>query len=48
MSVIDLGVVTFGLDGGCVDREVGVPGQELRPDDVLAEAARHPRKARGL
>lgn len=43
----DLEAVTFCLDGGCVDWEVGVPGQVLRPDDVLAEAPRHPRKAGG-
>lgn len=48
ISIIDVQVVTFCLDGGCVDREVGVPGQVPRPDDVLAEAACHPRKARGL
>lgn len=41
-------VLTFCLDGCCVDREVGVPGQVSRPDDVLAEAACHPRQAGGL
>lgn len=42
------GVLTFCLDSCCVDGEVGVPGQVPRPDDVLAEAARHPRQAGGL
>lgn len=40
--------LTFCLDGCCVDREVGVPGQISRPDDVLAEAACHPRQAGSL
>lgn len=41
-------LLTFGLDGCCVDREVGVPGQVSWPDDVLAEAAGQPRQAGGL
>lgn len=41
-------VLTLCLDGCCVDREVGVPGQESRPDDVLADATSHPRQAGGL
>ncbi len=41
-------VLTFCLDSCCVDREVGVPGQISRPDDVLAEATRHPRQAGSL
>lgn len=40
--------LTFCLDGCCVDREVGVPGQISRPDDVLAEAACHPRQGGSL
>lgn len=41
-------VLTFCLDGCCVDREVGVPGQISWPDDVLAEAAGHPCQPSGL
>lgn len=41
-------LLTFCLDGYCVDREVGVPGQISWPDDVLAEAASHPRQPVGL
>lgn len=40
--------LTFCLDGCCVDREVGVPGQILWPDDVLAEAACYPCQASSL
>lgn len=41
-------LLTFCLDAGRVDSEVGVPGQKSRPDDVLAEAASQPRQPCGL
>lgn len=40
--------LTFCLDGGGVDGEVGVPGQIRRLDHVLADAARQSRQAGGL
>lgn len=42
---LDRQALTFCLDGGGVDGEVGVPGQVSRPDHVLTEAASHSRQA---